>query len=94
MSVLLCIGEQLADRESGKTMDVLIEQLSACKSVLKEEDWNRIVIAYEPVWAIGTGKVATPSQAEETHANIRKWVEKNVSKIIADNIRIGYYDRY
>ena len=89
MSVILCTGEMLADRESGKTMDVCIEQLSACTAILKPEDWKRIVIAYEPVWAIGTGKVATPAQAEETHMSIRKWMEKNVSSQVATDIRIG-----
>ena len=53
MHVILCIGEQLADRQNGTTMSVCSSQLEAVKSVLKEEDWKNIVIAYEPVWAIG-----------------------------------------
>jgi triosephosphate isomerase len=90
MSVMLCIGEMLSDRESGKTMDVCIEQLTACTDILKPEEWKRIVIAYEPVWAIGTGKVATPEQAEETHYNIRQWISSNVSSTVASEIRIVY----
>lgn len=70
---------QLEDRESGRTMDICSSQLSAIAAVLTEEDWKKVVIAYEPVWAIGTGKVATPEQAEQTHADIRAWVAANVS---------------
>lgn len=90
ISVILCIGESLNDRESGKTMDVLIEQLSACAAILSPKDWKKIVVAYEPIWAIGTGKVATPEQAEETHYHIRQWIEKNVSREVASEIRIIY----
>jgi triosephosphate isomerase (TIM) len=64
LNVIACIGEKLDERESGKTMDVLIRQLSALKAALTEAEWAKIVIAYEPVWAIGTGKVATPDQAQ------------------------------
>lgn len=65
MSVIACIGEQLAERENGTTMDVCAAQLEGIRAVLTPEDWARVVIAYEPVWAIGTGKVATPAQAQE-----------------------------
>ncbi len=71
-------------------MDVCAEQLSAVKSALSEADWGKIVLAYEPVWAIGTGKVASPEQAEETHKNIRAWLSDNVSPDVAANIRIIY----
>ncbi len=60
-------------------MEVCSAQLSAIAAVLTHDDWEKVVIAYEPVWAIGTGKVATPSQAEETHHEIREWVAANVS---------------
>jgi triosephosphate isomerase len=69
LSVILCVGEQLAERESGKTMEVCAEQLAAVVRVLAPEDWNSVVVAYEPVWAIGTGKVATPEQAEEVRVS-------------------------
>ena len=90
MKVILCIGELLEDREAGKTMDVCKAQLQAVINVLEEKDWENIVIAYEPVWAIGTGKVATPDQAEETHAQIRAFMASSVSPAVAENVRIVY----
>lgn len=90
MSVIACIGEKLEHRESGKTMEVCAAQLAAIAACLKEADWAKVVIAYEPVWAIGTGKVATPEQAEETHANIRAWIAANVSPAVASAVRIIY----
>jgi len=90
MSVIACIGEQLADRESGATMNVCAEQLAGIARGLTEQDWAKVVIAYEPVWAIGTGKVATPEQAEETHRQIREWIASNVSAEVAGAVRIIY----
>ena len=90
VKVILCIGELLEDREAGKTMDVCKAQLQAVINVLEEKDWENIVIAYEPVWAIGTGKVATPDQAEETHAQIRAFMASSVSPAVAENVRIVY----
>lgn len=90
MKVIACIGEQLAERENGTTMVVCAEQLTAIAAAIPGEAWNNVVIAYEPVWAIGTGKVATPQQAEETHAQIRAWIANNVSPQIANDIRIIY----
>ena len=90
LSVILCIGEQLAERENGTTMIVCSEQLAAVTKVLSEKDWAKVVIAYEPVWAIGTGKVATPEQAEDTHKSIREWVAANVSPLVAKQVRIIY----
>lgn len=90
MNVILCIGEQLADREAGTTMNVCAEQLAAVVACLAPADWSKVVIAYEPVWAIGTGKVATPEQAEQTHLEIRQWMAANVSPAVADNVRIIY----
>jgi len=90
LSVILCIGEHLADREGGTTMNVCIAQLKPVVDLLSPNDWKQVVIAYEPVWAIGTGKVATPSQAEETHLQIRSWLAANVSAVVAKEIRIIY----
>jgi triosephosphate isomerase len=90
LKVIACIGEHLADRENGSTMMVCSAQLSAIHSNLSLNDWNNVVIAYEPVWAIGTGKVATPEQAEETHDQIRHWMSTNVSPEVAQQIRILY----
>jgi triosephosphate isomerase len=90
MSVMACIGEQLADRQNGTTMVVCAEQLEAIKAALTTGDWKKVVIAYEPVWAIGTGVVATPEQAQDTHAEIREWLKKNISAEVADETRIIY----
>ena len=90
MKVILCIGELLEDRENGKTMDVCKAQLQAVVNVLEEKDWENVVIAYEPVWAIGTGKTATPDVAEETHAQIRAYMASAVSPAVAENVRIIY----
>jgi enolase len=88
LKVVLCIGEVLEERESGKTDEVNKRQLACC--LPKILNWNDIVIAYEPVWAIGTGKVATPEQAQETHAAIRKYLRSAVGDAIADRVRIQY----
>lgn len=90
VTVMACIGEQLEERESGKTGEVNARQLKAIADELEEEHWGHVVIAYEPVWAIGTGKVATPEQAEETHLEIREWLSKNVSDDVAGKTRILY----
>lgn len=88
VSVIACIGELLEEREAGKTMDVNQRQLAAIAE--KVSDWSNVVIAYEPVWAIGTGKVATPEQAQEVHAALRKWLAENVATDVAESIRIIY----
>jgi len=90
LSVIACIGEQLADRQKGTTMDVCSEQLNGLKASLSEADWKKVVIAYEPVWAIGTGVTASPAQAQETHAQIREWLARNISQQVADETRIIY----
>ncbi|KAG5646792.1 hypothetical protein DXG03_002169 [Asterophora parasitica] len=90
LKVILCIGETLEQREAGKTAEVNEAQLKAAVAVLKEEDWSKIVVAYEPVWAIGTGKVATSAQAQETHAEIRSYLSKAVSPAVAAATRIIY----
>jgi len=90
LKVILCIGETLEQRESGKTAEVCEAQLKAVIDVTREADWNNIVIAYEPVWAIGTGKVATSAQAQEAHADIRTYLAEAVSPAVANNVRIIY----
>ncbi|KAF9004631.1 triose phosphate isomerase [Cyathus striatus] len=90
LKVILCIGETLAEREAGKTVQVCEEQLKAAVEVLKEEDWSKVVVAYEPVWAIGTGKVATPAQAQDTQADVRAYLAKAISRAVADSTRIIY----
>ncbi|KAG8693449.1 triosephosphate isomerase [Ceratobasidium sp. 395] len=88
LSVILCVGETLEEREAGKTQEVVDRQLAAVTQ--KVSDWSKIVIAYEPVWAIGTGKVATCQQAQDVHKDTRAWVAKNISKETAEAIRIIY----
>jgi triosephosphate isomerase len=88
LKVITCVGEKLENREAGKTMEIIYAQLKAIADNVK--DWTNIVIAYEPVWAIGTGKVATPQQAQEVHEQIRKWLADNVSADVAENTRIIY----
>eukprot|EP00752_Nemacystus_decipiens_P008129 g7269.t1 len=88
LSVMGCIGESKEERESGATMDVVIGQLKAYAGSVK--DWDKFVIAYEPVWAIGTGLTASPEQAQEVHEGLRKWVAENVSADVADKVRIIY----
>lgn len=85
LDVILCIGESLEQREAGKTFEVLDRQLAGS---LKDLSLDGITIAYEPIWAIGTGKTATKEQANEAHASIRQWLRKN--KEGADSIRIQY----
>ena len=88
IGVILCCGETLEQREANKTIDVVTAQLSAVAKEVK--DWSKIVIAYEPVWAIGTGKVATTEQAQEVHAAIRKFLADEVSSDVSEKTRIIY----
>lgn len=90
LDVILCVGESLQQREGGKFLDLISSQINAVKSQINSQDFNRIVIAYEPVWAIGTGKTASPDQAEEVHAHIRKYLNNEVSKDVSDKLRIIY----
>ncbi|EAW13197.1 triose-phosphate isomerase TPI1 [Aspergillus clavatus NRRL 1] len=90
LSVILCIGETLEEREASKTIDVVTRQLNAVAKELSKDQWQKVVIAYEPVWAIGTGKVATTEQAQEVHAAIRKWLTDAVSPETAETVRIIY----
>lgn len=88
LKVILCIGETLAEREADATIAVVERQLNAVAKEIK--DWSNVVVAYEPVWAIGTGKVATPEQAQEVHARIREWFGKAISNEAAESTRIIY----
>nr|AZL94310.1 triosephosphate isomerase [Nephromyces sp. MMRI]AZL94311.1 triosephosphate isomerase [Nephromyces sp. MMRI]AZL94312.1 triosephosphate isomerase [Nephromyces sp. MMRI] len=88
LNVTACIGETLEQQQAGKALEICYQQLKAIANSVT--DWNRIVIAYEPVWAIGTGKVATPEYAQTKHMEIRTWISDNVTKEIADNLRIVY----
>lgn len=87
---IFCIGETLAERESGKTFNVVESQLRNGLRNISESELKEIVIAYEPVWAIGTGKTATPQQAEEVHSFLREKIGEMCNKSIAEEIRILY----
>lgn len=88
LSVMACIGEKLDERESGQTDAVNARQLSAIREQV--DDWSKVVIAYEPVWAIGTGVTASPEQAQEAHVSVRSWLRANVSAEAAEKTRILY----
>ncbi|PKA56395.1 Triosephosphate isomerase, cytosolic [Apostasia shenzhenica] len=88
LKVIACVGETLEQREAGSTVDVVAAQTKAIADRIS--DWKNVVIAYEPVWAIGTGKVATPAQAQEVHSELRKWLNANVSAEVAESTRIIY----
>ncbi len=87
---IVCVGETLEDRESGKTEDVVGTQVRGSLAGLDEARAPGVVIAYEPVWAIGTGKTASPEQAEEVHAFIRQLLGELFSGEVADQMRIQY----
>jgi triosephosphate isomerase len=88
VGVIWCCGESLEEREAGQTINVIEKQLAAVAG--KISDWSKVVIAYEPIWAIGTGKVATVEQAQEVHEAIRNWLKANVSEKVAEETRILY----
>ncbi|KAK6926979.1 Triosephosphate isomerase, partial [Dillenia turbinata] len=88
LKVIACVGETLEQRESGSTLAVVAKQTEAIAD--KVSNWHSVVLAYEPVWAIGTGKVATPEQAQEVHSELRKWLQDNVGSQVASSTRIIY----
>jgi triosephosphate isomerase len=87
---IVCVGELLAERESGKTNDVIRTQFDGSLAGLSADQMAKTVIAYEPVWAIGTGKVATPEQAEEVHKELRKIIAARYNAATAEAVRIQY----
>lgn len=90
LNVIVCVGETLEQRNSNKTQDRVAKQLNTVLELCKNEDLEKLVIAYEPIWAIGTGVVATPEQAEEVHDFLRGQVRNCTSVEVADRIRIIY----
>ncbi|MBL7054690.1 triose-phosphate isomerase [Candidatus Woesearchaeota archaeon] len=87
---ILCIGETLEERDGDKTFDIIESQLKKSLKNMDKNDMKKIIIAYEPIWAIGTGKTATPEQAEEVHVFIRKVIKKSYGDEIASELRILY----
>jgi triosephosphate isomerase len=90
LTPIVCVGESLEEREAGRTEAVVTAQVLGSLAGLAAGDFPRIVVAYEPVWAIGTGKVATPEQAQEVHALVRGLLASRSSAAVADGIRIQY----
>lgn len=90
LTPIFCVGEVLEEREAGKQNEVVYGQLAGSLFDLSAEDFSRLIIAYEPVWAIGTGKTATAAQAQEIHAYIRSVIADKYGKDVADNTSILY----
>ncbi len=90
MRVIFCFGEELKDRKSGNQNSVVESQIKKALFHLPEAAWSQIVLAYEPVWAIGTGETATPDQAQDMHAFIRKTLANVYAQSLADSVSILY----
>ena len=90
LTPIFCIGDVLEQRENGTYLDVVKAQIEEALFDLSAEDFSKLILAYEPVWAIGTGKTATDDQAEEMHAHIRKVIEDKYGKEVAENTSILY----
>lgn len=90
LKVIFCIGESLGEREAGRQNEVVKAELEGSVFNLPEEDFRKLIIAYEPIWAIGTGKTATAEQAEEIHAYVRSIIEEKYGKAVAEDTSILY----
>ena len=90
LSPIVCVGETLDQREQGVTMQVIQRQVTAGLAELPSDSYSRLIVAYEPVWAIGTGKTATPAQAEDVHARIRELLVGVTNRKTAESTRILY----
>ena len=90
LTPIVCVGETLEQRTAGQTRDVISAQFHGSLGGLSQDQMSKVVVAYEPVWAIGTGAVATPEQAEEVHADLRRLIENRYNAQIAAAVRIQY----
>lgn len=90
LHVILCVGEKLEEQQAGTTEAVLDRQMTGSLASVSAADLEKIVIAYEPVWAIGTGKTATPAEAEKSHVFLRHWVANHYNPKVAEELRILY----
>ena len=90
MEVIFCFGEELKDRQSENHFNIVENQLRDGLFHLDAKDWEQIILAYEPVWAIGTGETATPDQAQEMHAFIRETIRNRFGSDVAENVSILY----
>ncbi len=90
LNPIYCVGERLSEREEGKTFTIIDEQIKKGLSGISPDDIKKMIFAYEPVWAIGTGKTATPEIAEEVHSHIRELIKKEYGNVIGDYVIILY----
>ena len=90
LKIIFCFGEQINDRKNNNEFEIVKNQLSNTLFSLKKSDWDNIILAYEPVWAIGTGENATPEQAQQMHFYIRNWIKINFGSKISDIVPILY----
>jgi len=90
MRIIFCFGEELTDRKNEKHFDLVAKQLKESLYQIPKEKWEDVVLAYEPVWAIGTGETASPEQAQEMHAFVRKNISEKFNDEIAQNVSILY----
>ena len=93
MEVIFCFGEELEDRKASAHFDVVEKQLKNTLFDLEASAWKKIILAYEPVWAIGTGETASPQQAQEMHAHIRNLILNHYNSSVADEVSILYGGR-
>ncbi|GAV27196.1 hypothetical protein PMKS-000660 [Pichia membranifaciens] len=89
LKVILCIGESIDEKKAGSTLDVCKRELAAVLKTVKKDDWKHIVVAYEPIWAIGTGLAATSADAQDIHSQIRDYLKSEIGEL-ADSVRILY----
>jgi triosephosphate isomerase len=90
LAAIYCIGETLEERKSGQFMEVILKQCAEGLEGFIAEDMDNIILAYEPVWAIGTGEVASPEQAQDVHAGIRTWLAERFDSETAENVTVLY----
>ena len=90
MTAVLCIGETKEEYETGQAKRVCARQLAAALEGVEADEMNKVIIAYEPVWAIGTGLTATPAIAQSVHAGIRDWFRQTYGEAVASKVRIQY----
>jgi len=90
MRVIFCVGEELQDRKDNKHFKLIESQLKQALFQIPAGSWEQIILAYEPVWAIGTGETATPEQAQEMHQHIRSFIKENVGEDVASKVSILY----
>ena len=80
LKIVICVGETMIEHDQGKTDEVNARMLESIAAEIQPEQWKNLVIAYEPVWAIGTGKTPKPEEISASHGMIRKWISNNVTK--------------